>query len=110
MSFRLAGVIIVAILILVVAPSNADDAGKKAFVDAKCGRCHTVASADIKASVKSEKMKGPDLDKIGATRDVEWITKFVKREIKLDDKNHKSQWKGTDEDLETISKWLASLE
>ncbi len=35
----------------------ADDAGKKAFVDAKCGRCHSIASADIIASVKSDKTR-----------------------------------------------------
>ena len=108
MTFRLASAFLVAIL-AIAAPSFADDAGKKAFVDAKCGRCQTIASADITASVKSEKMKGPDLDKIGAQRDAEWITKFVEREIQLDEKNHKSAWKGSDEELETISKWLASL-
>jgi hypothetical protein len=32
-------------------------AGKKAFVDAKRGRCHSIASADITAAVKSEKTR-----------------------------------------------------
>jgi mono/diheme cytochrome c family protein len=87
----------------------AQDAGQKAFTDANCNRCHDVESKDISATISSEKMKGPDLSKIGAEKDAEWITQFVKKEVQLDGKNHRMAWKGSDEDLKTIADWLASL-
>ena len=97
-------------LACVLSAASADEAGKKAFLDAQCERCHSVSSEDIAATVKSEKMRGPDLAKIGATRDAAWIEQFVKKEVQLDDKSHRAAWKGSDDDLLVIAKWLASLE
>lgn len=86
------------------------DAGKKAFMDADCNRCHDVESHDISATIASERMKGPDLSQIGAEHDAEWIVDYVKREVQLEGKNHRLPWKGSDEELQTIADWLASLE
>ncbi len=82
--------------------------GQAAFVAQKCDMCHSVAQAEIVAKVKSEKMKGPDLPAVA--RDTEWISQFLKREIQLDGQNHKKEYKGTEEELQAISAWLAQLE
>lgn len=84
--------------------------GKSAFIDAKCGSCHSIESEGISATVKSESMKGPDLDGIGDQRDADWIASYLKREVKVDDKQHRSSWRGSDEALAAIASWLASLE
>lgn len=109
MKIRLSCLLASTLVLLLAQTLWADDAGKAAFLEAKCDRCHSIASADITATVKSEKMKGPDLDRIGTTRDAAWIQQFVKKEIKLEDKDHRTSWKGSDEDLGTITEWLASL-
>jgi cytochrome c2 len=85
--------------------------GQKLFVDQyKCNMCHSVSSAGIEAKAKSEKMRGPDLTGVVAEKGAEWATKFIKREVKLDDNEHKKQWKGSDDDLKTIVDWLATQE
>jgi mono/diheme cytochrome c family protein len=98
------------ILGLFLAPGiQAQDAGQKAFEANKCSNCHSVEKVQIARKVQSEKMAGPDLSKIGDKHDAAWIAKFVTREVQLEDKQHKSEYKGTPEDLDAITKWLASL-
>lgn len=87
-----------------------DGAGKKAFMDVKCDRCHSIESEDIEATVVSEKMRGPDLAKLEESKDASWITQYLKREVKVDDKQHRFPWKGSDEQLQAIADWVASLE
>ncbi len=87
-----------------------DDVGKQAFIDGSCGRCHSIESEDIHASVKSESMKGPDLGELDPPRDASWISAYLKRDVKLHDKAHRSPWRGTDEELKAIADWLAARE
>lgn len=81
--------------------------GKAVFLAQKCNLCHSIASQGIESKATSEKTKGPDLSGVGAERDVAWITKFLKREEKLDGKPHKKEWKGTDAELQTLALWLS---
>lgn len=88
---------------------SAVPAGQKLFVEQyKCNMCHSVSSAGIEAKTKSEKMRGPDLAGVVPEKGVEWTTKFIKREVKLDDNQHKKEWKGSDDDLKTLVDWLAT--
>lgn len=93
---------------LVAGPALAEDEGQTAFVAQKCQMCHSVPAAELVAKVKSETMKGPDLP--AAARDGEWLTQFMKREIQVDGKEHKKEYKGTDEELKAITAWLLTLE
>jgi mono/diheme cytochrome c family protein len=79
--------------------------GKKVFVGNKCNMCHTVTSAGI----ESKKSDATDLSKVGKDRTVEFLTKYLKKEVKLNDKDHKSSFKGTDEDLTELVQWLSTL-
>lgn len=84
--------------------------GKEAFTTThKCNMCHSVPAAEIESKTKSEKMKGPDLGgKIEV--DFEAFAAYVRKAGDLDGKNHKKEFKGTDEELQAIIDWLGSLE
>jgi mono/diheme cytochrome c family protein len=109
MNLRWTIMLTAALATMTAGASLAQEAGQKAFMDAKCNRCHSISSHEIEATVSSEKMRGPDLAKVGTKHDAAWITQYVKREVKMDDKNHRMAWKGSDEDLKTIADWLATL-
>ena len=82
--------------------------GKALFLEAKCNKCHSVDSQGIEQTKK--KQKGGDLSKVGNERDADWMTKFIKKEIKNeDDKKHKGKFKGSDEDLKAIVDGCATL-
>jgi cytochrome c5 len=87
-----------------IADQSSDD-GKKVFIDNKCNMCHTVTSAGI----ESKKSDATDLSKVGKDRTVEFLTKYLKKETKLNDKDHKASYKGTDEDLTKLVQWLSTL-
>jgi len=83
-----------------------EPAGLKVFNAEKCGMCHDVSSAGIKATTKSESMKGTDLTGVTSRHEAEWIGKFIRQEIELDGVKHKKAYKGTDEDLAALIEWL----
>jgi hypothetical protein len=85
----------------------AGEEGLAAFTAQKCNMCHSVPQAEIVAKVKSEKMKGPDLP--NESRESDWISGFLKREVQLNDADHKKEFKGTDEELQVIAAWLIEL-
>ena len=109
--YRLAGTVALGALVSLASAAGAaaQDAGQKAFEANKCSNCHSVDKVGIARKIQSEKMAGPDMSKVGDKHDAAWIVKFASREIMLDDKQHKNEYKGTKEDLQAIADWLASL-
>lgn len=87
-----------------IANQPSDD-GKKIFVDNKCNMCHTVTAAGI----ESKKSDAVDLSTVGKDKTVEFLSKYLKKEAKLNDKDHKSSFKGTDEELTKLVDWLLTL-
>jgi cytochrome c2 len=86
--------------------NNSDgDGGKKIFIDNKCNMCHTVKSQDI----MSKKSDAVDLSNVGTDKTVDFLNKYLKKEAKLNDKDHKSSFKGTDEELKVLVDWLLTL-
>ena len=93
---------------LLVATSRADDeAGKKIFTDSKCMMCHSIQTQSIEKKMTSS--KAPDLSTIGSKHDADWMAKWVTKKEKLDDKLHPMEFKGTEEDLKTLTTWLETL-
>lgn len=88
-----------------IVADQADGDGKKVFVDNKCQMCHTVKSVGI----ESKKSDASDLSSVGKDNTVEFLTKYLKKEAKLNDKDHKSSFKGSDEDLKVLVDWLLTL-
>lgn len=84
--------------------------GKASFSEAGCGRCHSVGTQEIEASIASERMRGPDLSQIGSDHDVDWLIAYVKREETVDGDRHRAPYNGSDDELQVIAEWLGQLE
>ncbi len=107
-SALLIAVTLLAVGLASVALGSDVPAGQTAFLENKCNTCHSVDSAEI--AKKSEKMKGPDLSNAGAeVKSAEWLKGFLLKKEELNDKMHKKTWKGTDEQLDAIVKWMMGL-
>jgi len=98
----------IAVIFILAATITAQDkkaaTGKDLFQNAKCGMCHGIESEKL-----TTKGKAPDLSNVGAEKKADWITKYLKKEEKLNDKVHTIAFKGTDDELKTLSNWLATL-
>lgn len=97
----------IALVALTFPARAADDPGKQLFVDSKCNSCHSVDSQGIAKTMASS--KAPDLSKVGANHDAAWFSKYLTKEADVDGKKHVKGWTGSKEDLDTLSKWLATL-
>lgn len=84
---------------------NDDPSGKKIFVDNKCNMCHIIKSAGI----ESKKSDATDLSNVGAEMKKDDMIKYLKKEMKLNDKVHKTAFKGSDEELTKLVEWLSTL-
>jgi mono/diheme cytochrome c family protein len=82
-----------------------DPTGKQIFVDKKCTTCHTVNSQDI----TSKKKDAADLSEAGEAGNAEFMAKYLNKKEKIDGKEHKTAFKGTEKELQTLSEWLVSL-
>lgn len=80
--------------------------GKAVFVAQKCSTCHSVSTAGIEATSKSDKMKGPDLVGLAADHDAAAIEGYLKKETKFDGKAHRTAFKGSDAELDALVAWL----
>jgi cbb3-type cytochrome oxidase cytochrome c subunit len=94
-------------------------AGQKLFLDKGCNSCHSMKGQGIekkKSATATEATasnpaaspsKIPDLSAVGLERDQAWMTKFLLKTETLHDKKHMKTWKGTQDDLTTLTTWLA---
>jgi hypothetical protein len=79
--------------------------GQQIFADSKCIKCHSVESLEIVSS----KDKPLDLSNVGADKDAEFLKKYLVKEEMINDKKHKTKFKGSDEELNTLVDWLLTL-
>jgi len=80
--------------------------GKQIFLDKKCTMCHSIESAGIESTKKSG---ANDLSTVGNNVEADFITKYLLKEEKNDDKAHKTKFNGTDEELKALVDWLLTL-
>ena len=80
--------------------------GKAIFLAQKCNFCHTVSSAGIEATTKSDKMKGPDLAGLASKQDAKVLHDFLRKTGTIDGKKHGKQFTGSDEELGAVIAWL----
>ncbi len=90
-----------------VAEAEESSDGLTLFIAQKCNMCHAVPEVDVVAMAKSKKMRGPDMP--AESREPDWIVRYLKREIQLNGKDHKKEFKGTEEELRAIAAWLVEL-
>ncbi len=92
------------------APSQVEvPAGQMAFEAQKCNLCHAVSNHGIERRTKSEKMQARDLAGLGEDFDRTSVEKYLRQEESLEGEKHKKPFKGTDEELQAILDWLATL-
>ncbi|NWF49454.1 MAG: c-type cytochrome [Ignavibacteriaceae bacterium] len=82
-----------------------NNGGKQLFIDKKCTMCHSVSSQNI----KSPKKDAADLSNTGEGKTIELLKQYLKKEQKINDKEHKTAFKGTEEELDEIVRWLETL-
>jgi hypothetical protein len=93
-------------MLLLGATSIVSAGGAELFTEAKCNMCHSVASADVVATVKSDSMKGPDLGGFKYEGDTAELLAFLGQTATPNDVKHKKKWAGTQADLDAILAWL----
>ena len=84
-----------------VAASGDKVKGEKIYKDAKCSVCHKVGSTGGKM--------GPDLTKVGAARDLAWLTKYLVNPKAENPKNKMPPVKAKVADLNDLIAYLQSL-
>lgn len=89
---------------------NGDAEAVQLMHEFKCTTCHSVAAAGLKAKTKSEKLIGPDLSGYESDMSLMEMAAYLRKQKEKDGKEHKSPYKGTDEQLQTMLDWLANLE
>jgi mono/diheme cytochrome c family protein len=96
--------VVVVLAAFSIGPSASAVDGKEIFLAQKCNMCHSVSTAGIERTTKSEKMAAMDL--INLDKDAATLTKYIKKETDLDGKKHGKAWTGTDEELGAVVTWI----
>ena len=84
--------------------------GEALFTSHRCGLCHDVARAGIRAKARSSEMKGPDLSELIPPKEIEDLAAYLRQESERQGGKHLKGFKGSDEELQAILDWLGSLE
>jgi len=79
--------------------------GKTIFVESKCSNCHTVTSMEL----TSKKDDASDLSNAGSLGNADLMKSYLLKEAKINEKDHKLKFKGTEEELNTLVDWLITL-
>ncbi len=89
------------------------DSGKSIFLDNKCNKCHSISSQGIKhlsEPPEGAKYPPPDLSDVGDRHTQDWMKQWLLHEVEQHDKKHMfKKFPGSGDDLNTLTKWLASL-
>lgn len=95
------GVVLVAGLSTPMAAQGDKAKGEKVYADLKCSMCHTIGAG--------KKKMGPDLTKVGATRDKAWLAKYLPDPKSENAKNKMPATKAKGADLDNLIAYLLSL-
>ena len=75
--------------------------GEKVYLEKKCTVCHAIRGQGGKV--------GPELTMVGAKRDAEWLRMFMKGPKAMVPKAKMLPFKGSEEELEAMVAYMASL-
>lgn len=93
--------VLIALMAAPVAAAGDKVKGEKGYKDAKCSVCHKIGSAGGKM--------GPELTKVGATRDLAWLKKYLANPKAENPKNKMPPVKAKGADLDNLVAYLLSL-
>ena len=98
------------------APDAKPRDGKTLFTDNHCTSCHSIAAIGLEKKKPAEgtveektDKKPPDLSDVGAKVKPAWMAKFLTKQVKLEDDLHPKKFRGTDDELTTLTTWLGTL-
>lgn len=117
---RTLGLLFGAVFLCSAAPSRAVEPGPEIYKKLECQKCHSIESEGIEKVeeeksaldmfAEEEEEEAPDLSGIGAEHDAEWLMKWIRKEVRNDDgKKHKQKFKGSDEELEAVVRYISGL-
>jgi mono/diheme cytochrome c family protein len=84
--------------------------GKQIFLAQKCNLCHSISSAGIVATTKSEKLKGPDLAGAAAKRDAGLLNNYLRKKVEINGQKHSKEFTGSDDEIGALIGWLQKQE
>lgn len=96
------------------AQANKDEA-VRVYKEYACDGCHSITAHSIpvvERDVGEKNVDGrvpPDLSKVGEKRDAEWISRWLQKKEELNGKPHKRMFKGSKEERDALTTWLATL-
>lgn len=82
--------------------------GKKLFTEYKCASCHNIESQGI-VKKRANGKQPSDLSNFGGNINASQLTNYLKKKENINGKKHPLMFKGSDEDLNTLTKWLMNL-
>jgi len=84
--------------------------GKSIFTQYKCMKCHTIESQSIaRDGNPPEGKQPPDLSGVGNKHTSDWMQKWLLKEEEQNGKKHIKKFTGSDDELKTLTSWLATL-
>lgn len=97
-------VLLLAVLYSGPAAGQAKLDGKAIFMAQKCNMCHSIPTAAITKTTKSEKMAGPDL--VNVKTDAGTLAKYLRKQADIKGKKHVKAFTGSDEELGAMIAWI----
>ena len=88
------------------------DSAKSIFQENKCNKCHSIESQSIKRTSEppeGAKYPPPDLSGVGLKHTSDWMAQWVTKQVEMHDKKHMYKFKGSDDELKTLTTWLGTL-
>ncbi len=113
---KLAVAILFGVVILIpaagVSARTASSGGKAIFVSNNCTKCHSIESQGLDRAGPPPAGTGklpPDLSAVGLKHTSDWMQKWLTKEEEMNGKKHLKKFGGTDDELSTLTTWLATL-
>lgn len=100
-AWLVSAMVLMAVAVAPVAASGDKVKGEKVYKDQKCSVCHNIGS--------SAKKMGPELTKVGAKRDLAWLSKYLANPKAENPKNKMPPVKVKGADLDDLIAYLLSL-
>lgn len=91
--------------------------GQEVFLQYKCNSCHSVEaqkiavkkSEDEEDEADEDETEPPDLSGVGLEHDAAWMTGYLSKKEKLNDKLHRKKFRGKAPELKDLTAWLSTL-
>ncbi len=105
---------VVVLSVIKAPPALSQEDGKAIFLKNKCISCHAIVAQGIsKKADEEEKIdkdkEVPDLSGVGLERSADWMSKYLQKKESIKGEKHSKKFKGSDEELAVLTKWLETL-